>query len=58
MNTLTAPAPAVVPGLLSARRLLQIGCAEAIVLRVLVTEVGLTMDEAGEAIDAALAPRA
>jgi hypothetical protein len=43
----------MLPGFLSARRLLQMGCAETIVLRVLVTEVGLTAEEASDAIDAA-----
>lgn len=50
MNTITAP---TLPGLLSARRLLQMGCAETIVLRVLVADVGLTVDEATVALDAA-----
>jgi hypothetical protein len=43
----------MLPGLLSATRLLQMGCAETIVLRVLVTEVGLSVDEATTAISAA-----
>jgi hypothetical protein len=55
VNVTTAP---LLPGLLSARRLLQMGCAETIVLRVLVTEVGLTADEATTAIDAAHASAA
>jgi hypothetical protein len=55
VNAATAPMP---PGLLSARRLFEMGCAEAIVLRVLVREVGLTLDEAAAAIDAAHAPAA
>jgi hypothetical protein len=55
VNATTAP---LLPGLLSARRLLQMGCAETIVLRVLVTEVGLTADEATTAIDAAHASAA
>jgi hypothetical protein len=46
-------APPMLPGFLSARRLLQMGCAETIVLRVLVTDVGLTAEEASSAIDAA-----
>ena len=50
MNVTTAP---MLPGLLSATRLLQMGCAETIVLRVLVTEVGLSVDEANSAIVAA-----
>ena len=56
MNVTTAtmlPGPSTLPGLLSATRLLQMGCAETIVLRVLVTEVGLTVDEANTAILAA-----
>jgi hypothetical protein len=55
VNATTAPMP---PGLLSARRLLEMGCAETIVLRVLVREVGLTDDEAATAIDAAHASAA
>jgi hypothetical protein len=55
MNATTAPP---LPGLLSARRLLAMGCAETVVIRVLVTEVGLTADEANTAIDAAHASAA
>jgi hypothetical protein len=50
VTTTTLP---MLPGLLSATRLLQMGCAETIVLRVLVTEVGLSVDEATTAIAAA-----
>jgi hypothetical protein len=50
MNATLAPA---LPGFLSARRLLEMGCAETVIVRVLVTEVGLTVDEASTAIDAA-----
>jgi len=50
VTTTTVP---MLPGLLSATRLLQMGCAETIVLRVLVTEVGLSVDEAATAISAA-----
>ena len=50
MNATTAP---TLPGLLSARRLLEMGCAETVVRRVLVVEVGLTAAEAATAIVAA-----
>ena len=50
MNATTAPS---LPGLLSARRLLEMGCAETVVRQVLVIEVGLSTDEASTAIDAA-----
>jgi hypothetical protein len=50
MNATAAP---TLPGLLSARRLLEMGCAETVVRRVLVVEVGLTAAEATTAIVAA-----
>ena len=50
MNATTAP---TLPGLLSARRLLEMGCADTVVRQVLVIEVGLSTDEASTAIDAA-----
>ena len=55
MNATTAPS---LPGLYSARRLIEMGCAETVVRRVLVVEVGLTASEATTAIDAAYAHHA
>jgi hypothetical protein len=55
MDATLAP---MLPGLLSARRLLEMGCAETVIVRVLVNEVGLTIDEASTAVDAAHASAA
>jgi hypothetical protein len=55
MNATMAPP---LPGLLSARRLFDMGCAETVVMRVLVVDVGLTAEEANTAIDAAQASAA
>jgi len=47
---------ATLPGVLSARRLLELGCSERTVLQVLVEEVGLTLAEADAALACVRAP--